>query len=409
MVLITAGGLVLRNAVSCDVPWRGEAACEVPRNCRTMSVVKTSVASLAFIAVVVGSYVWIQDLNAVSGVTKEAVLQEASQEPRSSGQRRPASACFAHAGHGPNTTSVLAEGQWYFSSKNVCEDGTVREYQLNNAKCRLKRYTAEEVLKCLANKTVALVGDSIVRHQAVNIMEFLESGEYSFPCGVTSSPQKCNSDPHQTNAWMMSHNLNYICGGQIRCDNIRKQLRDNLYFYNPEYNVNISYFGYFQAAFGNGPVGWYPNNAPFNEEAPLWWDVQLPELVDVLSKLFTPFDEIVVNSGVWFNKEFEDSVDRAREQLEKFSTIMKDPRNPPTWETTTLKKSKLEDKEHGTQAAQALGWKIFDRRGITLNLASTLEGMGVPLEAAWPDDAHFTGYPNNEMNNALYNLWCGSQ
>ncbi len=38
----------------------------------------------------------------------------------------------------------------------------------------------------------------------------------------------------------------------------------NIYYYNAEYGINISYLGYFQFAYATKPVGWRPRNSAFN-------------------------------------------------------------------------------------------------------------------------------------------------
>jgi hypothetical protein len=63
--------------------------------------------------------------------------------------------------------------------------------------------------------------------------------------------------------------------------------------------------------------------------------------------------------------------------------------------------------DYGTAAAHALGWPVFDRRAITATLAAKLEELGLQRKQGWMDNAHLAGFPNQEINNALYNLLCG--
>jgi hypothetical protein len=85
----------------------------------------------------------------------------------------------------------------------------------------------------------------------MNLFVFLESGQPANPC--------CNSNGEQTNSWFATNGRTTACGrtsGQYLCDLDAVKHTVNTYFYNAEYNFNISYLGYYDHAYALQPVGW---------------------------------------------------------------------------------------------------------------------------------------------------------
>ncbi len=67
------------------------------------------------------------------------------------------------------------------------------------------------------------------------------------------------------------------------------------------------------------------------------------------------------------------------------------------------------DKEFGTQVALELGWRIFDRKGMTKALMrdqAALDYNTAMNSTAYVDEVHFHAYVNSEMNNVLLNMIC---
>lgn len=46
------------------------------------------------------------------------------------------------------------------------------------------------------------------------------------------------------NAWIMEHHGFGGCGGSLRCDRVGEKTLDNMYYYNAEHNLNVTYVGY---------------------------------------------------------------------------------------------------------------------------------------------------------------------
>ena len=68
-------------------------------------------------------------------------------------------------------------------------DGS-RELQLPLT-CRLKRYTSTQARKCLNQRHLAFIGDSLTRYQFLSLAYFVERGEYPPRFGI-SSTQQCS-------------------------------------------------------------------------------------------------------------------------------------------------------------------------------------------------------------------------
>ncbi len=103
-------------------------------------------------------------------------------------------------------------------------------------------------------------------------MRALWSGSYSTPC--------CNINGDQSNAWGVKNGYATECGhtaGQFICDVHGGRKTANIYYHNPEYGINVTYFGYYHNAFAHKPVGWRPREqAAFLEEY-AWNDAYMPQ------------------------------------------------------------------------------------------------------------------------------------
>jgi hypothetical protein len=313
-------------------------------------------------------------------------------------------ACFKHSGHGNSTVSVLATGNWHFTDNRVCGDGAptaaLREYRLNSPQCALKRYTGEEVRQCLGNKSILVVGDSVVRYQAMNMVVFLESLLPAKPCGTAN----------QDNRAFHRNGPYFFCAGNVRCDCMTKgYVKDNFYYFSPELGINVTYLGYQESMFARNPIGWWPPSVEYVETPKAWAFQYLPDVVPIVKEKLGMFDLIIMNAGLWITPRFLVDVETAKNELIVLEGLLKPGAPKPVWMTTTVAFLDHADKEIGTVAAQELGWPILDRKGMNQNLIDRLHTLDVELrQGGYVDNMHFTGFPYQEMNNALYNLLCGN-
>jgi hypothetical protein len=314
--------------------------------------------------------------------------------------------CFHHSGYDNTTQSTLALGSWYFSDPSICGVNTsaeaVREFRLDSPQCSLKRYTGEDVRRCLANKTILMLGDSVVRFQSVNLIVLLETLLPTVPCG----------ESNQFNAKFNHPGYGRYCMGTIRCDNIFKTARyakDNFYYSNPDLGVNITYLGYADSMFARNPLGWWPDDVKFVEEPMAWEFAYLQEVAPKIQAQLGRFDLVLMNSGLWINAKFNQNVTVAVDEMKAAESLVKPGGPKPVWMTTTVGFLGRKDLELGTQAAHELGWPILDRKAIVQALLGKLNETGVDIQhGGYVDNMHFTGFPYQEMNNALYNMLCGT-
>ncbi len=147
-----------------------------------------------------------------------------------------------------------------------------------------------------------------------------------------------------------------------------------------------------------------------------WNNTQLPQVADGLAQHFPsgPFDDVVVNVGLWINPQYTDDLPTAVRQLERFK--VKDPRRKPTWQTTSRWNGEEGDVlQHtlGPDAAFELGWDFIDRYAVSQALYDAVERLPHNLDGtsqtdtfAWCDPAHFQPYGYTEFNNVLLNKMC---
>jgi hypothetical protein len=314
--------------------------------------------------------------------------------------------CFKHSGYDNSTQSTLALGSWFFSEPTVCGPNSsasaTREFRLDSPLCSLKRYSGEEVRRCFANKTILMLGDSVVRFQSVNLIVLLETLLPAIPCGESS----------QFNAKFHHPGYGRYCWGTIRCDNIMrpaKYAKDNFYFSNPDLGVNLTYLGYADSMFARYPLGWWPDDVKYVDSPMAWEFAYLSEVAPIIKAELGQFDLVVMNSGLWINAKFKENVTVAEDEMRAVEQLVKPGGPKPLWMTTTVGFLGRKDLEIGTRAAHEFGWPILDRKSMIQRLLDTLNETGVDIRhGGYVDNMHFTGFPYQEMNNALYNLLCGS-
>jgi hypothetical protein len=138
----------------------------------------------------------------------------------------------------------------------------------------------------------------------------------------------------------------------------------------------------------------------------------LRNLTDVIANGFGQVDAVLVNSGLWKVKEFQD-VKSAREQLQSVERLVKGGRKP-IWMTTTitetlrperLSESSPEDSP-GYVAARSVGWPVLDRYGMVMSLVQLSDSLNLPRRQVFMDNAHFYPWATQEFNNVLLNMLC---
>ncbi len=228
---------------------------------------------------------------------------------------------------------------------------------------------------------------------------FLDSGTWADPLNPRLQPQ-------QANEFTRTQRDFFGCGPTCLCDRVSEKILDNAYYHNSEYNANVSFFGYYDRGYGHGPVGWFPSEPQWTSEL-LWSTANIPQLADIIRENFGMVDEIVVNSGQWHIDVFEANVSYAVEQLRDLGPLIRNGKTP-IWKTSCVNYGHpFPDKEFGTQAAQQLGYRVFDRKALTRALKRDQEALGYAHgELGFVDDVHLQPYVNAEMNNLLLNFIC---
>jgi hypothetical protein len=121
----------------------------------------------------------------------------------------------AHARHGVFSQendgkftwkSGLDAGRWIFNNTNVSMSTEFRYVVDTPTKsCPLRRPSYRAVMECLRNKSIAFIGDSVTRFQAINLFVYLESGSYPVPCCLEHGAT-------QYNDWTLTNGFASVCG-----------------------------------------------------------------------------------------------------------------------------------------------------------------------------------------------------
>jgi hypothetical protein len=167
--------------------------------------------------------------------------------------------------------------------------------------------------------------------------------------------------------------------------------------------------GYYSFAYAHEPVGWHPQDVQVNYTAYAWNESRLRDMPAELKEHFpTPFDDVLLNTGLWMLDEFTGSVELAQQQLKDFPGLLR-PGKLPIWMSTTRLRDdpdNIHPDDIGTKAAAGLGWPILDRRVMTLRLDAALQAINNPIYYGWCDSAHFQSYVYANFNNAMLQLMC---
>jgi GDSL/SGNH-like Acyl-Esterase family found in Pmr5 and Cas1p len=188
-----------------------------------------------------------------------------------------------------NISSPLCSHHYHVASNDssaAAEDG-----------CKLRRFTAEGGRKCLSGKHVVFIGDSVSRHQFESLVIWMETGEHA-------NPISHNPTPHSAAFSKQARNANGCGHPRVRCDydDGRKNSTvktDNRYYFNPEFNFNLSMFSVFSTSNGHSPVGWFPPDVPFHQPNFEWQRGGMPHIAAAIKKWFGQVDVIIANVGIW--------------------------------------------------------------------------------------------------------------
>ena len=199
-------------------------------------------------------------------------------------------------------SASLETGNWSLYTYN---GQPRRSFDVTSRSCSrgLLRYNVSQVERCLANKHVLMVGDSVTRHQMEALTVLLETGQYVHPVmraarvapmtdGIMKEPQDDRS---------------FGCGDVIRCDFNKdtqqtEYYRINLYYHNARHNINVTHLGLYKFGRGRTPTGWYPpeQQVDFDDAAPGGWQgLRLDELASIARREVGTVDVLQLNAGLW--------------------------------------------------------------------------------------------------------------
>jgi hypothetical protein len=234
----------------------------------------------------------------------------------------------------PDWAAEMGRGAW-----EAALDGTYRlepRRRLGGGDCRMRRFSAGDAIRCLANRHVLLMGDSVTRYQYLALASMVNAGAFVSRQGIQAalSHERGGSDrkgvhkgPHLCmpagwGSWR-EHYLqsSAFFEGREMCQCWRpegieffKEHVENRFFHEPSSNISISYI----QVFGRLPVhGFLPVSADGShilrpelygaseEEAEKegrgveWdWEGDAPAVLEqVLGEGFA--DVLVFNTGLW--------------------------------------------------------------------------------------------------------------
>ena len=307
---------------------------------------------------------------------------------------------------------------WLYNTPDVREPSFYRQFTVYDDRCSIRRITHAEALKCLRNRHLFFVGDSLLRYQYLSLVTFLHTGRY--PC------QMGGNATHPSQVWEGEHgnfrnffvNTNALFGGAERCDCYRGggNTSENRYYYDADNNINVSMIYYWRLAQGRNPVRWTNsgvlNNDTYGELGQRDWYGGFRSIASLIGRQIGAVDELVLNTGWWKVPAFSEGIDTARLYLKAFNHVVRNKRGP-IWATTTASKSPQDrapprDGMLGSTylAARDMQWRILDRYGISESLKRHHDEVELPREFGWVDALHFRPFVYEEFNNVLLNMLC---
>jgi GDSL/SGNH-like Acyl-Esterase family found in Pmr5 and Cas1p len=197
----------------------------------------------------------------------------------------------------------LDAGYWTFSTpNNLTSPDCQRHFHVetgtssDGGTCALKRFGISAARECLRGKHIVMIGDSLMHHQFQSLILFLQTGQH--PKAISRNPTPQIAEVTKSARQVTGCGLPWL-----RCDrpdvpNDPHPNIDNRYYYNAEFDVNVTLLGIYDFANGRSPVGWFPPSIPFDDGWE-WKNGGIPRIAAVIQQTFGKVDEILVNVGVW--------------------------------------------------------------------------------------------------------------
>jgi hypothetical protein len=351
---------------------------------------------------------------------------------------------------------TLDAGYWTFSLPgNLTSPDCQRHFHVEkdsgdgSPECVLRRYSAGAARECLRGKHIVMIGDSLMHYQFQSLVLFLHTGRH--PRAVSRNPEPIITDDAKTPSFKFGdgcHLEGLRCDTSLFSNDSLSATANNRYYYNAEFDVNVTLLGIYEFANGRSPVGWYPPSVPFDDGWE-WKKGGIPRLAAVIQQNFGKVDEIVVNVGVWgmsamFPAQYQSqqhymtgAVEDVVEELRTLEALSRKVHWPsccilvelnfdlnlldvgapqkPIWATTTELnpatrkdgiQSAKEQKGTGLLAAKQLSWRVLDRYGIKESLLEAYSSLGKTQGYVYVDFMHFVPFINDEFNNVLLNMLC---
>jgi len=286
----------------------------------------------------------------------------------------------------------------------------------NPSKWHLKdrpRLSHHDVLRCLENKTVVLVGDSVTRYQYVDLVFWLSSGYF-----YDRMPQiTWEKDWKSWKSYFVGTNARLGCLEVCDCYRIgtpgswtgQADLRENRHFFHPHANFTVRFYEWLgdHVAQNVAPVPTaysilaqcrdYDSAesctlATFAEQVK-----NLSRFSDISSFLATVVapeqpDHLVINGGHWphnsvHSATFADTVHRAAKRS--------------VWKTTTATRESPSLMDESVIAAFGLlNMDVFDAHAVTRGLSGN--------KVAFVDALHFQPFVYHALNEELVFQLCGN-
>ena len=343
-------------------------------------------------------------------------------------------------------------------------DGS-RELQLPLT-CRLTRYTSKQARKCLNQRHLAFIGDSLTRYQFLSLAYFVERGEFP-PRFGTSSTQPCShikkqgiptcSPDDEPNvcmegdwqSWQKFHSAlggstnGSMFHGRLECGCARREGVDIHTTENAQYisdsGTKISYVS--EVGWGDmpGPIhGWNFTNCAekgtcrttqegsdslFNRSKQQDWDWNEPlhqALNGTLQQVLHGVDIAIYNRGHWGILK--------KELIDKIMFLVRNwvgDKGRCFYKTTTagrLEIVRLPELSYIKEATFAAGCGFLDFGHLTQEFDSlTFSHPAPPKEeggkvwnfqerrSIYWDSVHFTPWVYEELNNVLLNVLCNGK
>jgi hypothetical protein len=152
-----------------------------------------------------------------------------------------------------------------------------------------------------------MIGDSLTRHQYTALVLWLALQDEILPFTELDANGKPDATP--TSARLPPGSDSNGCGTVIKCDiwprgspewSEKTKHLSNFYYYNKQYDFNVTLFGYYTSTMGHTPVGWSPEDVEYDYEGPLAWGPDnLHGVASVIREHFGTVDVIQLNVGHW--------------------------------------------------------------------------------------------------------------